>query len=650
MGSVTEQGKFCGNPIGAFTPASEVVVQQFDFFTDKVNEYLRSANEFSQILADFEITPVELQDIIWDEGAGFTPFVEPAAVADLVVPGGVAGAAPTAPAPTSINTDNMNVTPPTGVPNELVVTIPAPPIVNLPTLPAAPAVSAVIVPVYVGDPLPEVPTLESLNLPIEPVIDIGALEVEKPVFVIPDGLEDRYYEDFGNQKDLVITHMNTHVYTPNVSIAESKDYLHRILDEGGTGLIPEIEQALFDRAIGREDVSNVQAVAQAEGEWGSRGFSLPGSTLLARTQEIRQTGRMERGRVNRELSIQFHQQEIEQMKFATEKALALEVDMLAAHTQIYNVAQALTDAHWGVLKDIYTSVLDMFKLELEVYRTDIEVYKIGLEAELLKLEIYKGQLEGQRLVGQINEQYVKIYTAELEGVLAGVEVFKAEVDGANAQIRAELSKVEVYKGQVDAYTAVAGVEKIKADIYDSEVGAQETLAKVYTAQVNAYAERISAYKEEVAAESTKVDAQISVVEANTRIYAEQIGGYRAAVQADSTNIEAAIAEYKGRIDGYVAKLSAEQYRVTGEARNFQLEIEFERNKAGGQLKQADQAIEQLKHISNMSLSATEIAAKVNSQLAASAMSAISVSAGMTTNNTLQGSDSRSCQTNYSGII
>ena len=67
----------CSNPVGGFVSASEVVVEQFDFFTDLVVQYLNAANNFSQILADYEIEPVAIQNITWDINAGYTPFVAP---------------------------------------------------------------------------------------------------------------------------------------------------------------------------------------------------------------------------------------------------------------------------------------------------------------------------------------------------------------------------------------------------------------------------------------------------------------------------------------------------------------------------------------------------------------------------------------------
>ena len=641
---------FCANPIGGgFNTAFDVVPQQFTFFTDLVHGYLNAANQFSQILANYEIEPIAIDAVDWDVNAGFVPYVRPADPADFVTPDPqFADQKPNAPTLSDIDVDALDIPFPTiSAPTAPVITIPAAPVVSLPTPPSdEPVLDDVTIPTYVGEPLPQVPTLYQLDLPDAPDINIDDLDVERPNFIPPDAVQDVYRQDVIDFQSLIWTGVGAEVDATGVTDMHPR--LQAML-AGGTGLPANIEQALFDRAIGREDLSSTQAVAQVEQEWAAKGFDLPGSTLLARSQEIRQKNRIERGRINRELSIQFHTQEIENLRFSVEKAIALEGTLLEAHTRIFDLARQLADGHWVVIKGVYDAELAVFKLQLEIYRTDIEVFKEKLQIELAKLEIYRSQLEAQRLIGTLNQQLVDIYKAELEGVLAGVEVFKAEVEGANAQIRAQVAKLEVFKAQIDAYTAQLQGEKIKFDVYETTVNAEEAKARVYASQVEGYAKRIDAYRAQVGAQASRVQAQTAVVESETKIYSEEVTAWRAGIEADARNLESAVSVYRAVLSKYEALLRSEQYRVTGEARNFELEIEREKARVSSELRQVDQTIEQLKHITSLGLSATETAAKVNAQLAASAMSAINVSASMSSSNGVSATDSRSCSTQYSGL-
>lgn len=640
----------CDQNIGGFTAAWEIIPDQFDYFTNIANGYIQAADGFTQQLADFDIVQIPINPVVWNPAAGYTPFGDPGDPGDFQPPSpAFGGTQPQVPNPGDVDTGGLNVSPNFGsAPSSPSIHIPAPPIVSLPTVPTGPPpLNDVEIPTYVGEPLPDVPTLYELDLPDAPDIQIDDLDVQRPEFIPPGALQDVYESDLAGFRDVLWTGINSELAA--AGIPDVNDRLNAML-AGGTGLPANIEQALFDRAIGREEVSSVQAVAQANTEWAARGFDLPGSTLLARVQEARQANRTERGRINRELSIQFHTQEIENLRFTVQQGIALEGTLLEAHTRIYDSARQLADGHWVVVKGIYDSSLDYFRLQLEIYRTDVEVFKEKLQIELTKLEVYRSELEAQRLIGQLNQQLVEIYNAELQGVLAGVEVFKAQVDGANAQIRAELSKLEGFKAQIDAYTATLNGERIKFEIYDTQVGAEETKARVYTAQVDAYGKRIEAYRTEVGAEASKVDALVRVEESNVRRYSEEVSAWSAGIEADTKNLAGFVDVYRAQLSKYEALLSKEQYRVTGESRNFQLEIEQERTRVDALIKQTDQTIEQMKHATNMGLGATETAAKVNAQLAASSMSAINVGASMSSSNSVSASDNRSCSTNFSGIV
>lgn len=645
----------CGSPIGdGFSVASDIVPDQFQWFTGVANQYIIAANTFTQTLADYDIIPLDLQPTAWNVNNRFEKFEPPKDPDAFVQPNSIFGEEVPQKASDCldnnyINIDGLNgLLPPTiDLPDAPTILIPPPPVVALPSIPSAPTVNLIDTPEYVGEPLPEVPTLYQLSLPEVPTINIDDLNIERPQFVAPDALEDTYRPDFIDFHNVVFTGVTDAV--GNTGVTDMHSRLQTMI-AGGTGLPANIEQALFDRAIGRDEVSSVQAIAQSEQEWAAKGFDLPGSTLLARTQEIRQASRSERGRVNRELSIQFHNQEIENLRFSVQQGIALEGQLLQAYTQIYDTARQLADGHFVVAKSVFDTYLDQFRLQLQIYQTDTEVYKIQLEAELTKLEVYKSELEAQRIIGTLNQQLVEIYETELRGVLASVEVFKAQVEAANSQIQIELGKIEIYKANIDAYGATINGERVKFEMYSSQVGAEETKAQVYTAQVDAYSSRIGAFKTTVDAEVAKVSGQATALEAQTRIYGEEVNAWSQGMAADTANLEAFVNVYRAELEKYTAMLSAEQYRVTGEARNVELDIEQEKARVAGSLKNADQRIEQLKHVTALGLSATETAAKTNAQLAASSMSAINVSAGMNSSNSVSGTDSRSCNTNYTASV
>jgi hypothetical protein len=641
----------CPSRIGAFTAAWEVVPGQFEYFTNIANDYIRAANEFTQQLSNYTIEPLQFEDSNFAAGATYTPFERPADPEDFESPDNAfTGALPVAPDIGDIDTGDLDTIKADfgSAPTSPVIQIPPPPIVNLPSAPTEPAIDIPAVPDAPTLVLPEVPTLRELDLPDAPDINLDDLDVERPDFIDPSPLSDAY---IGELREFFARDYEDFYVKANEQGAPAfRTLLQNLLLAGGQSLPCDVERQLFNQAISDVDRNSAQAVAQAENEWAGRGFDLPGSTMLARVQEAREENRRQRGAAQRNLHIQFHQQQLESLRWGVERGIQLEGQLASVYAQIYELSKSYTDFHWNVVKDIYDSQVELIRLRFDIYKADIEAYKVGLEAELAKVEVFKGQLEAQRLIGQINQQDVEIYNTQLRGVLAEVEVFKATVDAVEAQIRGEVAKVDLFRGQIQAYTAQIEGERTKFQIYDSQIGAEEVKARIYSAQVDGYAKRIDAYQAEINAEVSKVNAQTGIATARSNIYSNEVEAWAAGVQADTANLQAFVEVYRANLQKYTALLNAEQYRVQGESRNTELAVEEEKARVSALLKQADQAIEQLKHVTSLGLSATETAARVNSQLAASAMSAINVSAGVSSSNSVNATDSRSCSTRYSGSV
>lgn len=646
----------CASPfgLGPIVNVRDEIVNRFEEFNDLVLDYTSAANEFTQILANFSVDQLPQQQIEWDVNATFTPFALPADPEAFEAPDRrFSGEAPDRPRDRDISTAALdrltapNVVPPTAPP----IAIPSAPVLSFPSLEATlPTIDNVEIPVYVGEPLPEVPTLYELNLPDMPDIDFDEYTLERPDFIPPSvGLQDNYRTNIGELEAILHAHILDPVYA-STHAAGVRDWFDRAFGTGGTGVHPVVERMLFERAYDREELSSARAMAEAQRAFAARGFELPGATLLANVREAEHRNRLEKGRLNRDLTVRVHELEVENIKFAVTNAIALEGQLIAQHTQIFELAKAMADGQWLVAKGIYDNAIDLYRLQLQIYTADIDAYKSRMQIVLAELDAYRTQLEGQRIIGSLNEQLVAIYRAELEGVLANVEIFKAQVQGAEAQIRAQLSGVELYRAQVQGYTAELESLNTRVAVYDSQIKAEETKTRLYSAQVDAFGKRIDAFQTQVSAEATKIDAQTRVVESDTRVYSAQVEAWRAGLAADNESLRAAVEVYRGQLQAYEALLNREQYRVTGESRNFELELTRERARVEQELKQVDQAIEQLKHVSNVSLAATDGAARVNAQLAASAMSAISVSASMSSSDGRSASDSRSCSTNYSGLL
>jgi hypothetical protein len=497
-------------------------------------------------------------------------------------------------------------------------------------------------PVYYKEPLPEVPTLRELNLPEEPTITLEDFGIERPDFesMLPPTINNNYYADVDTRRAQALVELRD---SDLDGAAVRARWNEMIL--GGTGLPVPIEQALFERGIGRETQSSQQAVNQAHQEWAARGFSLPGSTLLARVSEARNTNRAARAQINRELTIQYHEKEIENLRFAVQQGVALEGQWTAQFTQTYDLARQTADGFYRVAVAVLESQISYLRAQIDVYQADIQAFRDRIQIELAKLEVYRAQLEGQRLINELNKMDVDIYLGQLQAVKTAADVYQAEISGFRAAVDAEVAKIQGFRASVDAYSALLQTDRITADVYTAKVSGEEAKVRVYTSEVQAFAERVRAYSAEVQAESSRVDAVTRIDEARVRQYVAETDAWRSQVQTDIERIRAAVNIFEAETGRYSAELSAESARVQGESRNVEIAANRTNAQAAAALKQADQQIEQMRHITSLAVASLEGAARTYSQLAASALSAVNLSASVSHGHST--SNSTSCQTSYS---
>lgn len=558
--------------------------------------------------------------------------------------------APTRPNLDNVNLDSLSVEAPVFNIDDPNISIPASPSLVEPESPgSAPSLKDIELPEYEGGELPTVPSLEELRIPVAPDISFDEFDVSRPEFSAPD---DYLYDNnlIAETKELASQQLEK--YKDNDLDGKKLRDVWSEMAEGGTGLPPEIEQALFDRAVNRDEVSSVQAIRQAQGEWAARGFSMPGSTILARESEIRTENRKERGRINRELSIQQHTQQIENLRFVVEQGVRLESQRQELFIRTLDAARSVVTSSYEVYRSLLSARVDILNSQLQIYQTDVQVFREKLQIELNRLEVFRAQIEAEQAKGTINQQKVDVYRAQLSAVQTNADVYRAQIEGANGLIRAETEKMNAYRARVQAFQAQWEGEQTKVEVYNSKVAAEETKARVYEGQIRGYAERVNAYRASTEAARSGVEAQTNLNESKVRQYSAEVEAWSQNVSANIERIRAEISEFQARVQLYSADISGEEARIRAEDTNSRRAFELVRAEVDTKVKQVDQQIEQLRLAETLGLEALRNSAQVNSQLASSALSAINVSASISdsVSSAYSKTDSESYSETYTGEI
>lgn len=555
--------------------------------------------------------------------------------------------------------------------------------------------------------LPDFPVLDTnLSIPDELVLELDRLSVERPDFTepLPFDFDTLGFMDSATDQLTALRPDDN----AGVSVLDS-------MAAGQTGLPIAIEQALFDRAIVRDDKKSRQDLDQAMGEWARRGFSMPGSTILQKLASIRQANRESTCTVGRELAIQLHQEQLASIRLAVEQGVRYQGQLFEFYRGMAAVAAQLTSTAAEVAKAIFDGRLSIFRVRLEIYKADVEAYSEYIRAELAKVEIYKGQLEGARLRGELNEQQVRIYTARIAALGQIIENYQTEVNAYRAKVEAKGLEIDQFRVRVQAFGEEINADRNKVEAYRARVQAEGTKGDIYASEVRGFAELVNAYRSRVDAARTAVEASVAESEGRVRVYATQADthtesekgkvesqatvrrsetdAYRvdletgtalertrleaensynralidqftalkrsdtelatARTSAAATNIQAQATRLSAEADAWAAGERGAAERIRAAAAKLSALIENERlgldaataeseaRRSEGQLNiqaldgnnrvaiaRAQQYVEQLRTLASLSVEQISSAAQVQAQLAASALSAVNLSAGV----------------------
>jgi hypothetical protein len=398
----------------------------------------------------------------------------------------------------------------------------APPVLQFATAPvaftdAAPTAPGITYPSFPTDPtvtLPKAPDLLSISTYTFGGVNIPSIVDNTPVLTIVDPQVFSYTPGTGFTSALL---------TQLTSLISSRL-------NGGTGLAPAVEKAIWDRGREREAKTLADGLAEVD-RMESLGYALPpGPWLDARIKLQTEYAAQSYG-FSREVMIKQAELEQENLKQSLDLAVNLEGKLIDQYNQIeQRVLEGVKYATQAGI-ETYNAKVEAYKAYVQAYSVKIEIYKAQIQGEMSKVEAYKAQVEAERAKAEINTALVQSYKVQTDAALSAIELFKAQL--AAVQTKAE-------------------IEKLKIEIYGEQV-------KSFGSKINAYTAQVEGYKASIQGEATKQQA-----------YATSVEAYSARVGAQAKIIDAKIAEFKGKLEakmqeyeGYKVAVEAEAERIKG---------------------------------------------------------------------------------------
>lgn len=509
--------------------------------------------------------------------------------------------------------------------------LPAPPSpIDTSGAPERPTINDVVVDDAPSIATPSEPDEIALNIPLTPVITLPTFE-DMPV-------------TFDTEAVNTVMQWNEPVYH-STELDAIKATIARWL-EGGTGMTPEVEAALFDRARDKLDTTAGQRTQQAFDTYAAKGWSMPPGMLVEQVNAAQQEAQQSAADLASDILSKSAEWEQENLRQAVQQGIALEGVLIG---QFENVAKRIFDAAKARLDaDIamYGQAVALFNARQTARQILVTVFEAKLKAALAPLDVMKAELEAEQIKGQLNETRARIYATKMEAIRAIVSIYEAKVNADKVKSDIERNKIDLYKSDVDAFAAILTARKTAFDAYESQMRGEGVKGQIVESFARAFAATVEGINGSNNSKINYVRAKIEALGAGVSKYSAKLSAQRDSIAAQSEAVRARAASYGADVQRFAAELqmNTELARLTQQL----VELRLRNNLAyyEVQTKEYDAAMSRTLQRAEIAEHALAAAGSMASQLAAGAMSAGHVQASLSGSGSASANNSWSTNNNY----
>ena len=416
-------------------------------------------------------------------------------------------------------------------------------------------------------------------------------------------------------------------YTPgepytSALLTATQASLEQRITEGGTGLAPAVENALWDRAREREARTQRDSIAKLE-QMERLGFMLPpGIYFDARTKIIQEGEYNDRG-TSREVMIKAAELELDNVKHALTTAVQLESRLIdyanSVEQRLFESTKYATEA--GIT--IYNAKVQAYTAFVEAYRAKASVYEARIRAEVAKVDAYRAQIAAEEAKASINRALVDQYKVQADIALSSIEIYKAELSGIQTKAEIEKTKIEVFGEQVKAYAArvnayTAGVEGFRARLQ-----AESTKQQVYQSRVEAFTALVNA-------NAKQIDSRIAAFRGQIDAKNAEWEGYKATVQGETARVQSLASINSAVADAYRAEVTGVSAYNDTLTKQWQVSLDQAQRVSEIAVSAAKANAEMYITTRSLALDAAKVGAQVSAQLGAAAINAVNFSSSVAT--------------------
>lgn len=420
--------------------------------------------------------------------------------------------------------------------------------------------------------LPSAPALSARTEPTAEVVQLPTFEGSAPV--APGGpgdlagVMDSAYRGAAPQfvamvngyVDDEMSRLNPE-YRPQMARIEAQ--LTKYLD-GGTGLKPEIEDAIYARAQAKNDVEAQRVQNSALADMAARGFTMPngvGNSMMARA---RQEAANNNAKAANEIAIAQAEMEQKNLQFAVTTSTGLRVAMVnASLSYMQNLGQlngqALDYAKGvlGAVVEMYNLNVKVFTAQLEAYKADAAVYEAKMRGAMMSVEVYKAKISALQALTQVDLAQVGVFKAQIDAQTAAVNMYRTQVEAAVSKASMEKLKIDLFQAKVQAFSAEVQAKNSEWQGYTAAISGEEAKARMYAAEIQGFVAEVQAYRADIDAKVEVVKAAALTNDAAARQYTAAVSSYDVQVSANARVASTQLENQRQQVVAYTAQTQAQ---------------------------------------------------------------------------------------------
>lgn len=395
--------------------------------------------------------------------------------------------------------------------------------------------------------MPPEPTFTERAEPDAPTVQLPTFDGQMPVdtTVVPTGIEASFNAAYREASptmtaaiagyvDAQLVKMNPQYH---VQMAAIEGQLTKYL-AGGTGLKPEVEDAIYARAQAKNDLEAKRVQDAVLADTAARGFTLPTGVMAAAMIRARQDAANNNAKAANEIAIAQAEMEQKNLQFAVTTSAGLRATVLNATLSYMQNLTTINGQALDYAKSVLSSIIEMyntsvkaFTAKLEAYKAEASVYEVRMRGALTGIEIYKAEISALQALTQVDHSKVEVYKARIDVLTAMTSMYRTRVEAVVSAASLERLKVDAFQAQVQAYGAQVQAKNAEWQGYSAEISGETAKVQVYAAQAQAYSAQVQGYRAEVEAKGEASKAAAATNAAMAQQYAAATDGYKAVVMA-----------------------------------------------------------------------------------------------------------------------